>query len=76
MQKKLTKESLGEMHPLEIELIIYLREVYRFGPIEILMHDGLPRHILRTVKRKSLGEFEVFHNAEDLQKKYLSDTLD
>lgn len=76
MQTKITKDKLGELHPLEVELIITLREEFRFGTVEIQMHDGLPRNLLKTIQRRNLGNMDVFHNREDLQKKYLSDTLD
>jgi len=80
VQKKgeITKEDfkdLKDLHPLEIDLIITLREEYRYGSVEIQMHEGLPRNLLKTVQRRNLGGFEVFHNRKDLQKKYLSDTL-
>lgn len=77
--KKLTKDDfldLKDLHPLEIDLIITLREDFKFGSVEIQMHEGLPRNLLKTVQRRNLGNFEVFHNREDLQKKYLSDTLE
>jgi len=73
--KNPTKESLGELHPLEVELIITLREKYKYGAVEIFMHEGLPRHILKTVERYNFGKFDVIHNDDDLQKKYPSSTL-
>lgn len=65
-------KDLKDLHPLEIDLIITLREEFRFGSVEIQMHEGLPRNLLKTVQRRNLGGFEVFHDREDLQKKYLS----
>jgi hypothetical protein len=73
---QINKESfkdLKDLHPLEIDLIITLREEFKYGSVEIQMHDGLPRNLLKTVQRRNLGNFDVFHNREDLQKKYLSD---
>lgn len=72
--KKIIKEDIktfADLHPLEIDLIITLREEYRYGSVEIQMHEGLPRNLLKTIQRKNLGNFEVIHNREDLQKKYL-----
>lgn len=78
-KKTITKEDLKDLkdlHPLEIDLILTLREDFRFGTVEIQMHEGLPRNLLKTIQRRNLGNFEVFHNRLDLQKKYLSDTLE
>lgn len=66
-------KDLKDLHPLEIDLIITLREEFKYGSVEIQMHDGLPRNLLKTVQRRNLGNFDVFHNRIDLQKKYLSD---
>ena len=48
--------ELGYMDYREKELIHLIRTKYRFGSIEILVRDGLPVDILRTVERKRLGE--------------------
>lgn len=66
-------KDLKDLHPLEIDLIITLREEFKYGSVEIQMHDGLPRNLLKTVQRRNLGNFDVFHNRVDLQKRYLSD---
>ena len=78
-KKTITKEDLKDLkdlHPLEIDLLLTLREDFRFGTVEIQMHEGLPRNLLKTIQRRNLGNFEVIHNRLDLQKKYLSDTLE
>lgn len=43
------------LHPQEEELIMLLRSTYRFGTIEIVMRDGLPVDILKTVIRQRIG---------------------
>lgn len=48
--------DIGVLDYREKELIHLIRTKYRFGSIEILVRDGLPVDILRTVERKRLGE--------------------
>lgn len=51
------EKELGELHPQEVELIWMIRNVYRFGTIQIETRDGLPNDLLRTVDRTRLGNF-------------------
>lgn len=53
--KKITAKDLGELHPKEAELIYLIRTQYRFGSIELILRDGLPEDIIKTVKRHRLG---------------------
>lgn len=53
--KKITAKDLGELHPKEAELIYLIRTQYRFGTIELILRDGLPEDIIKTVKRNRLG---------------------
>lgn len=46
--------GLGLLHPREIALLKKIREVYRYGIVEIQTHDGLPAQILKTVVREKL----------------------
>lgn len=55
--RQTTKEELGEMHPMEVDLILILRNEYRFGEVTIEMRDGIPQYLLRTVNRRKLGNF-------------------
>lgn len=55
-RKKPNQNSLGDLHPSEVELIVLIRKRYRFGTIEILTRDGLPVDILRTTERHRLGQ--------------------
>ena len=52
---QLNKKDVGELHPMEIDLILTLRNEFRFGKVEIEVRDGLPQYLLRTVNRRKLG---------------------
>ncbi len=43
----------------EIDLIYLLRHVYRFGSVEIVMRDGVPVDIVKTVERIRLGSLST-----------------
>lgn len=43
------------LHQNEIDLIWYLRNRYRFGEVTLLMRDGLPQDLLKTVERTRMG---------------------
>ena len=51
------KKKIVQMDLLlrEAELIRVIREEWRFGRIEIVVKDGIPLEILKTVERKSLS---------------------
>ena len=55
-QKKPTKEDLGDMNPLEVRLILYIRERFRYGELTIKTRDGLPVLILKSTEYQSLAE--------------------
>lgn len=55
-EKQVNKEIIGELHQLEMELIHLLRTEYRFGRVEIEMHNGLPQQIFKTIVRRKLGK--------------------
>lgn len=59
--QKPNKEDLGEMHPMEVDLILTLRRDFPNGKVEIQMRDGLPQYLLKTVSRRKLGNFLVMH---------------
>lgn len=46
--------GLGDLHPREIALLKKIRELYRYGTIEIETKDGLPNYVLRTVVREKI----------------------
>lgn len=72
-QQQVNRDDLGELHPMEIDLIITLRHEFKFGKVEIEMRDGLPTHLLKTVNRRKLGNFAVIHRPdfiEDLTRRY------
>jgi hypothetical protein len=58
--KKRLAENIKEEHILplkqqEIDLIYVLRNVYRYGNVEIVMRDGVPYDLIRTIERTRLG---------------------
>jgi len=44
-----------ELHPSEVELIMRIREQFRYGRVEIFTKDGLPTAIEKTVERVNLS---------------------
>lgn len=44
----------GKLSPNEAELIRLIREKYRFGQVTVVVHDGVPKRIVETVKYESL----------------------
>ena len=68
MEKKIIKTIHFELHPLEAELITVLRERYKFGEIQIVMHQGLPRDIIQIINKHRLGmdQIGVIHKGLDL----------
>jgi hypothetical protein len=56
---KLTIKDLGELKPQEIELIYWIRNVYRFGEITIMTRDGIPQDVVKTINRVRLGHLST-----------------
>jgi hypothetical protein len=52
---KTTTSDLGELHQKEIDLIYLIRTKYRFGSIELVLRDGLPQDVIKTIERQRLG---------------------
>lgn len=48
-KKELTAKDIGELHPLEIQLIYFLRNRWRYGDVVISMRDGRPYQVKRYV---------------------------
>ena len=63
MQKKIaeniTADDLLPLKQQEVDLIYLLRHVYRYGSVEILVRDGVPNDIMRTVERTRLGQLST-----------------
>ena len=53
---QLNKEDIGELHPMEVDLILTLRNEFPFGKVEIEMRDGIPQYLIKTIKRRKLGK--------------------
>lgn len=54
LDRKLTKDDLGEMHHKEVMLLLAIRERFRWGKIEIHAKDGIPLRILRAFESDDL----------------------
>lgn len=54
--KQLNQQQILPLKQNEIDLIVAMRTKYRFGTIEIVMRDGLPQALLKTVERTNLGK--------------------
>lgn len=48
--------GLGELHAREIDLILKIRNVYRFGEITLITSDGLPKQVLKTISRDLMSD--------------------
>lgn len=53
--KQQNQQQILPLKQHEIDLIFLMRTKYRFGTIEIIMRDGLPQALLKTVQRTNLG---------------------
>lgn len=49
------QEDLGTLYPQEVELIWLMRNRWRYGSIEIVVRDGIPVDLIRTVERHRVG---------------------
>lgn len=56
---QMPQEALGRLKPQEIELIHLIRTRFRFGRLEIVINDGVPHDLLKTVERIRLGNFST-----------------
>lgn len=55
----ITKEDILPLRQQEVDLIYLLRHVYPYGDVEIIMRDGIPSDIKRTVRRVRLGQLST-----------------
>lgn len=53
--EKITQQQNPNLKPQEIELINIIRTKYRFGTLEIIIRDGVPQDVLKTIERTRLG---------------------
>lgn len=56
----INQEDIGTLYPQELELIWLMRNKWQFGTIEIIVRDGLPVDLIRTVERHRLGDKKKF----------------
>lgn len=48
------KDELGILHPMEVQLIKFIRNRFRYGQIVILVRDGLPYRIEKHTEYQDL----------------------
>ena len=52
----INKEKIAmELHPSEVELINFIRNRVRYGEITLILRDGLPVRVERTVTYESFN---------------------
>lgn len=56
MNENLSQNDILPLRQQEVDLIYILRHKYQYGSVEIIMRDGIPYDILRTVERVRLGK--------------------
>ena len=44
-----------ELHPNEMQLIHSMRNKWKYGEITIIVHDGIPRRIIRVTESINLN---------------------
>jgi hypothetical protein len=47
---------IEELTDAEMDLILLIRKKYRYGEITVIIHDGQPRQVMKTIERKLLGQ--------------------
>lgn len=55
-QKNNKNYGLGELHAREVDLLLLIRTKYRFGEITLIVADGLPKQVLKTIERKLMAD--------------------
>ena len=58
-----------KVHYREAQLLNAIRTKYRFGNIELLTADGLPKQITKTIERDIFDDKEVIHKLLDESQK-------
>jgi hypothetical protein len=65
----LVPKELGELKPQEIDLILLIRQVYRYGEVTILTRNGVPEDVIKTVMRVRLGNLST-NEIDSLSKQF------
>lgn len=50
------QDTIVELHPYELELLLSIRNKWRFGEITIIARDGLPVRIRRVTEFLDMAE--------------------
>jgi len=59
MPENIKEEDILPLRQQEIDLIYLLRKRYRFGNVEIVMRDGVPIDVIKTIERTRLGDLST-----------------
>lgn len=62
-------KEIGELKPQEIDLILLIRQVYRYGEVTILTRNGVPEDVIKTVMRVRLGNLST-NEIDSLSKQF------
>ena len=65
-QSDTTVIEILELHPSEVQLLSSLRKRFRFGEVLIVMRDGLPVQLKRTVEYENLTDKKISTDKKDL----------
>lgn len=57
--QQISQEEILPLRQQEIDLIFAIRKKYRYGSVEIIVRDGIPVDLIRTVERVRLGELST-----------------
>jgi len=56
-KEEVDQNSILPLHPKEVDLILRLRNKYKFGEVTIKVRDGIPWTIEKTTVTEHLGIF-------------------
>ena len=59
MNEQVKESDVLPLKQQEIDLIYLLRNKYAYGNVELIMRDGIPVDVIRTVQRIRLGNLST-----------------
>lgn len=59
LPENIKESDILPLRQQEIDLIFLLRKRYRFGNVEIVMRDGVPIDVIKTIERTRLGDLST-----------------
>ena len=57
--ENVSADSVLPLKQQEADLIYLFRNVYRFGTVEVVVRDGVPCDIIKTIERTRLGSLST-----------------